>query len=78
MFALLKNSHIETDAVCEFLPAELSPLAEGDNPDGNGINDDPTRQLRLATDAVETLKRVAGIHGRPKTIRLDNRPKFIC
>ena len=29
------------------------------------------------TDVVETLERVTGTHGTPKTIRLDNGPEFI-
>ena len=78
MLPLLKCSRIQIKSVCEILPAELNPLAEGDNPAGNGINDDPTRQLRLVTDAVETLERVAGIRGTTKTIRFGNGPKLIC
>ena len=30
-----------------------------------------------STDVVEPLERVTGIHGMPKTIRLDNGPEFI-
>ena len=35
------------------------------------------RQYYRGTDVVETLERVTGIHGTPKTIRLDNGPEFI-
>ena len=27
---------------------------------------------------VETLERVARLHGKPRTIRVDNGPEFIC
>ena len=30
------------------------------------------------TDVVATLERIATIHGRPKCIRVDNGPEFIC
>ena len=55
LLSLLKNSHIETESVCEFPPTQPEPLAEGGNPAGRRIIDDPTGQLRVATDVVENL-----------------------
>lgn len=53
--SLLKISHIETEAVCEFPPTQPEPLAEGGDPAGRRIIDDSTGQLRVATDVVENL-----------------------
>lgn len=55
LLPLPKSSYIETELVCKFLPAEVNPLAEGNNPAGDGINDGPIRQLRLVTDLGENL-----------------------
>ena len=36
------------------------------------------RQSYRGSDVVETLERVTRLHGKPRTIRLDNGPEFIC
>jgi len=36
------------------------------------------RQSYRGSDVVETLERVARVHGKPRTIRVDNGPEFIC
>ena len=36
------------------------------------------RQSYRGSDVVETLEWVAPVHGKPRTIRMDNGPEFIC
>ena len=36
------------------------------------------RQSYRGSDVVETLERVTPLHGKPRTIRVDNGPEFIC
>ena len=55
LFPLLNSPHVETEAFGELLTAQPKPLAEGDNPAGGRIVDDPAWQLRLAADMGENL-----------------------
>ena len=55
LFPFLKSPHVETEAIGELLPAQPQPLAQPDDPAGDGIVDDPTRQTRLAANMGENL-----------------------
>ena len=55
LFPLLKSPHVETKTVGEFLPAQPKPLAEGDDPAGGRIVDDPAWQLLFTADMSENL-----------------------
>ena len=55
LFPLLHGPHVEAEALCELLPAELQPLAKGSDPAGGRVIHDSAGQRRLTAHMGDDL-----------------------